>query len=97
MRRRSPQEKKALSYARDCRYNYGESNKGSRRGIRRNKRFPHRANRHHDHLTLAALAGTPDLLVDEAAEVRLRGRRPKSWRKWPDLPLGVVVASRRQP
>ncbi|NJP35377.1 hypothetical protein [Micromonospora thermarum] len=36
MRRGSPQEKKALSYARDCRYNYGESNKGSRRSIRRN-------------------------------------------------------------
>ncbi|MEV2238407.1 hypothetical protein [Micromonospora sp. NPDC049891] len=97
MRRRSPQEKKALSYARDCRYNYGESNKGSRRSIRRNKRFPHRANRHHDHLTLAALTGAPDPLMDEAVEVRLRGRRPKAWRKWPDLPLGVVIASRREP
>lgn len=97
MRRRTPQEKKALSYVRDCRYNYGESNKGSRRSIRCNKRFPHRANRHHVHLTLLALTGTPDPLVDEAAEVRLRGRRPKSWRKWPDLPLGVVIASRREP
>lgn len=97
MRRRTSQEKKALSYARDCRYTYGENNKGSRRSIRRNKRFPHRANRHRDHLTLAALTGTPDPLLDEAAEVRLRGRRPKSWRKWPDLPLGVVVAFRRVP
>lgn len=97
MRRRSPQEKKALSYARDCRYNYGENNKSSRRSIRRNKRFPHRANRHQDHLTLAALTGTPDPLLDEGAEVSLRGRRPKSWRKWPDLLLGVVIASRREP
>lgn len=95
-RRRSPQEKKALSYARDCRYNYGESNKGSRRSIRRNKRFPHRANRHHDHQSLAALSGAPDVPVEEAVEVRLRGRRPKCWRKWPDLPLRLHLDGRRQ-
>ena len=41
--------------------------------------------------------GAPDPLMDEAVEVRLRGRRPKAWRKCPDLPLGVVIASRREP
>lgn len=39
-RRRSPQEKKALSYARDRRNVYGENDKSSRKNIRRNKRSP---------------------------------------------------------
>ncbi|MBY8874251.1 hypothetical protein K7640_20690 [Micromonospora sp. PLK6-60] len=95
MRRRSPQEKKALSYARDRRNSYGANDKSSRRGIRRNKRFPHRANRHQERLDLTTLTGAPDPLTVEAVEDRLRGRRPKSWRKVPDQPLGVVLAARR--
>jgi hypothetical protein len=95
VRRRSPQEKKALSYARDCRNVYGENDKSSRMSIRRNKRFPHRANRRHDRQTLTACVGAPDPNVDEAVEVRVRGRRRASWRKWPDLPLGIVLKSRR--
>ncbi|UGT42762.1 hypothetical protein LTV02_04940 [Nocardia yamanashiensis] len=43
VRRKSPQEKKSLSYAKDRRNDYGENDKSSRRNIRRNKRFPHRA------------------------------------------------------
>ncbi len=34
---KTPQEKKRLSYANDCRNSYGESDKGSRKSIRRNK------------------------------------------------------------
>ncbi|RZU76370.1 hypothetical protein EV384_5018 [Micromonospora kangleipakensis] len=94
-RRRSPQEKKALSYALDCRNDYGGNDKASRLAIPRNKRFPRRANRHHDHQRLAGLTGAPDPAIDEVVEVRLRGRRPKSWRKLPDLPLGRHVERRR--
>ena len=43
MARKSPQEKKALSYAKDRRNNYGENDKSSRRNIRRNKQTPERA------------------------------------------------------
>jgi hypothetical protein len=95
VRRRSPQEKKALSYARDCRNVYGENDKSSRTSIRRNKRFPYRANRRHHRQTLTVSVGAPDPDVDEAVEVWLCGRRRASWRKWPDLPLGMVVKSRR--
>jgi hypothetical protein len=94
VRRRSPQEKKALSYARDCRNVYGENDKSSRTIIRRNKRFPHRANRRHDGQALTVCLGAPAPDVDEAAEVRIRGWRRASWRKWPDLPLGLVLQSR---
>lgn len=34
MKQKTPQEKKALSYAKDCRNTYGESDKGSRKTIR---------------------------------------------------------------
>ena len=43
---KTPQEKKRLSYAKDCRNVYGESDKGSRISIKRNKTFPNRAYRH---------------------------------------------------
>lgn len=39
MTRRDPQEKKALSYAKDRRNDYGENDKGSRKGIRRTSAF----------------------------------------------------------
>ena len=42
MARRSPQEKKTLSYAKDRRNDYGENDKSSRKSIRRNKRVPNR-------------------------------------------------------
>ncbi|GII26465.1 hypothetical protein [Planosporangium mesophilum] len=95
MRLRSPQEKKALSYARDCRNVYGENDKSSRTSIRRRKRLPHRANRRHDRQTLTGCVGVPAPGLAEAVEVRLRGRRRASWRKCPDLPLGLVVKARR--
>ena len=59
-RHRSPREKKVLTYTRDRRNDYGVNDKASRRAIRRKKRLPHRANRHHDHQRLTALAGAPD-------------------------------------
>jgi hypothetical protein len=45
MVRRSPQEKKALSYAKDRRNVYGENDKSSRKNIRRNKRIPNKLRR----------------------------------------------------
>ena len=36
-RRKTPQEKKILSYAKDCRNNYGENDKSSRKAIPRRK------------------------------------------------------------
>ncbi|WP_418955504.1 hypothetical protein [Streptomyces tritici] len=93
VRRRTPQEKKRLSYVRDHRNNYGENDKSSRKNIRRNKRFPNRANRRHAQTALAALLGSRDRDDGRAdgVEERMNGRRPKRWRKFPDAPLGAVV------
>jgi hypothetical protein len=90
-RRRSPQEKKLLSYAKDRRNDYGENDKSSRKNIPRNKKYPHRANRRRASLVLEAAKGAIDEVVEAAAEERLLTRRPKSWKKWRDAPLGEIV------
>ncbi|WP_062429924.1 hypothetical protein [Herbidospora daliensis] len=77
MGRKTPQEKKRLSYAKDRRNDYGENDKSSR-----NKRYPHRTNRHCDRQILVAEPG------------RLYLKRPKSWRKCADIPLGEYLRMR---
>lgn len=93
--RRSPQEKKALSYARDRRNDYGENDKSSRKNIRRNKRIPNRADRHRERRTLASATGPVSPEAAEHAEVELRVKKSmwitKRWRKWRDAPLGEIV------
>ncbi|WP_446223395.1 hypothetical protein ACTWPB_27555 [Nocardia sp. IBHARD005] len=95
VRRRSPQEKKALSYAKDRRNGYGENDKSSRKNIPRNKRIRHRAKRHRDSIFVGA-TGPIDLDVAERCEIDLLGTRSKSrtasWRKMPDIPLREMVA-----
>ncbi|GIH28257.1 hypothetical protein Aph01nite_65670 [Acrocarpospora phusangensis] len=91
MGRKTPQEKKRLSYAKDRRNAYGENDKSSRKSIRRNKRIPHRANRHHDHQILEAVLGAVDELRSGAVEERLYVRRPKRWKKSPDAALGEIL------
>jgi len=94
--RRSPQEKKALSYARDRRNTYGENDKSSRKNIPLRKRLVNRANRHAAQQQLDAALGVVDAERAERTEVRLRGTRGKSWRKRPDEPLGQVLERKRQ-
>lgn len=89
---RSPQEKKALSYAKDRRNDFGENDKASRRSIRRNKRTPNRAQRHREHQVLAGATGPLVGPTAEGTEERLLAKKPKRWRKWRDAPLGEVVA-----
>ncbi|GAA1639442.1 hypothetical protein GCM10009679_50540 [Saccharothrix algeriensis] len=94
-RRRSPQEKKALSYARDRRNDYGENDKSSRKSIRRNKRTPNRADRHREHQALSAATGAAEPEAAERAEVKLYAKKSmwltKRWRKCRDTPLASVV------
>ncbi|KAA8890307.1 hypothetical protein F3087_03085 [Nocardia colli] len=91
MARRSPQEKKQLSYAKDCRNTYGENDKASRKNLPRKRARVHRANRHRAHADLHSATGPLDVEASDAAEIRLRGRRPKLFDKRPDLPLGEYV------
>ncbi|MEV4251187.1 hypothetical protein AB0J63_48340 [Streptosporangium canum] len=91
VKRRSPQEKKRLSYAKDWRNDYGENDKSSRKNIPRSKRTPHRANRRRASQVLDAATGVVDEAAEETAEERLMAKRPKSWRKSRDAPLGEIV------
>lgn len=96
MTRKSPQEKKALSYAKDRRNNYGENDKSSRKSIRTNKRLPNRADRHREHQVLAEAGGVRILDgMTERAETKLLAKKSmwmtKRWRKFGDAPLGAIV------
>jgi hypothetical protein len=98
-RSRSPQEKKALSYARDRRNDFGESDKASRRVIRLRKCDPNRADRHRGRQVLAGAAGVKvDEALAEDAERALVVKKSKwytvRWRKWRDLPLADFVENR---
>jgi hypothetical protein len=46
--RRSPRVEKALSYARDRRYAYGNNSKAARKAVPRRMRMVNKANRHAD-------------------------------------------------
>lgn len=96
MGRRTPREKKALSYAKDRRNDYGENDKSSRKNIRRNKRTPNRADRHRERQVLAAATGPVTAEAAEQAETKLQAKKSmwltKRWRKWRDAPLADVVA-----
>jgi hypothetical protein len=93
--RRSPQEKKALSYARDRRNMYGENDKSSRKNIPLRKRLVNKANRHAVQQQLRQATGTPAAERAERAEDRLRGVRQKTWRKRPDLSLRRALDLKR--
>ncbi len=88
---RTPQEKKHLSYAKDCRNSYGESDKGSRKSIRRNKTFPNRAFRKNVNDILQDAIGTVDLEKAETIDVKAKQVKRRKWKKWSDRPLGEVV------
>ncbi|MEU5876894.1 hypothetical protein [Spirillospora sp. NPDC047279] len=91
--KRSPQEKKRLSYRKDRRNLYGENDKASRKNLPRSRARRHRAERHRASQTLDMARGTPDAEAADAAEQRLAGRRSQHWRwrKVADHPLGEAV------
>jgi hypothetical protein len=91
--RRSPQEKKALSYAKDRRSIYGENDKSSRKNIPLRKRLVNKANRHAMQQQLHQAEGLVDLDRVDLAEVSRA--RPKVWRKRPDVPLGEYLNGKR--
>ena len=96
--RRTPQEKKRLSYARDCRNTYGEHDKGSRKNIRQKKKVARRTDRRLARQALAGAEGPAAAAAADAAELQLLRKRPwlrsDRWRKWSDTPLGEYVENR---
>jgi len=77
---KTPQEKKALSYAKDCRNCYGESDKGSRKSIRRNKTFPNRAFRKNVNDVLQGAVGEVDLDKAEMIDVKAKQIKRRKWK-----------------
>jgi hypothetical protein len=93
-KRRSPQEKKSLSYSRDRR-NDCEYPKRSRRNIPRFKRRRHRAARRGQHQLLASTLATVDQDTQALVGERVMTPAPGKdfWaRKWPDTQLGLQLA-----
>ena len=92
---RSPQERKALSYARDCRNAYGENDKASRKLIPLRKAQESRQDRR----KIAQELGSLPPLEEEVADLiegsaRHDMARVGGWKKASDRPLGKAVASR---
>ena len=91
-RHRSPQEKKALSYAKDRRNLHDENQKSSRKNIPRSRARGHRSNRRR---AAAALGQYEELSEEQAAltenELVNDLDRLGRWRKWPDQTLAERV------
>jgi|SRR6478672_4478033 len=87
---RSPQEKKLLSYKKDCRNTYGERGSHSRHAIAANRSFHHRAYRHQINQILDSnKIQHADVL--EEVNVEVKSILKSDWCKSPDQPLGEVI------
>jgi hypothetical protein len=92
-KRRSPEEEKALSYARDCRNAYGENDKASRKLIPLRKAQESRKVRRNVTQELTALPAAGDEAADLIeSSARQDVQRVGGWRKARDAPLGELVA-----
>lgn len=96
MGRKSPQQKKAESYARDRRSTYGNNDKAARRAVPRRRQQRAQAERRAARQELAGPAAAYDEHRIDAMIDRVAQKRRKAWRKWPDEPLGVVLARKRR-
>jgi hypothetical protein len=76
----TPQEKKALSYAKDRRNTYGQNDKAARKAIPLNKALCHRAARRMDRVA-----------VEQGVEDVPPAPPKAPWKKSADTPLGAVV------
>jgi hypothetical protein len=95
--RRTPQEKKELSYERDRRNTYGENDKASRKNIPRAKRRAARSYRRKTEAVIAeAQAGQDvDVVDDRVAGVRQKGNGVSTaWR--PDIPLWAWLKRKKR-
>jgi hypothetical protein len=96
---KSPEEKKAHSYANDRRNSYGQNGKASRKAIPRRKAGESRQNRRKVN---QALSGIPELDETAAALVESSARqdlnRVGGWKKVPDISLSdhIDLQSRRR-
>jgi hypothetical protein len=96
MTRKSPQQKKQLSYERDRRNDYGDNDKASRKNIPLQKRLRARAPRRAVSKQLADALKVGPLEDGDDVEAELGPAPPRGgyWRKIPGKPLGEYLARR---
>ncbi len=87
-RRRSPQEKKQLSYERDRRNEFGENDKASRKAIPLRKKLSNSKVRYAGKPLLAEESDKADALLAKAVKTR--------WKKHPDAALKKDVSRKLQ-
>lgn len=87
----SPQEKKLLSYKKDCRNMVAESRSKSRFAIAKRRAIGHQAFRHAEKQILDQLHNISEEIIEEV-EVKVDKVKKKRWRKVSDSPLGEFVA-----
>jgi hypothetical protein len=96
MRKKTPQEKKQLSYKKDRRNCYGESPHGARKSIPRRKKLRNRANRKYQEQQLTITGRKLDDDLAEQIETRLYQKAPKVWNKVADDPLKKTVERKQR-
>lgn len=85
---RSPQQKKALSYANDRRNAYGENAKASRKAIPARKAREHREERRAVNRSLDQITRADEETADRLeSDARHDIARTGGWTKKPDIPL----------
>lgn len=90
MKQKTPQEKKALSYEKDCRNTYGENDKSSRKNIPLRKAKQNRAFRKTTNQILQAVMES-HVAELEILENEIRSVKKGNWKKSSDKPLKYVV------
>lgn len=94
-KRRTPQEKKALSYQKDCRPAYGQHDKGSRKIIPTRKRWVNRTYRRTIKHLLTTAPDQPDEEINLNIDIQTQNKKRPFWRKFPDKPLGEYLKEKR--
>lgn len=94
MKQKTPQEKKALSYAKDCRNDYGANDKSSRKNIPLRKARQNRVFRKTSNQVLQNVVGETDLEKLEILENQIRSIKKGDWKKVSDAPLGEFVKNK---
>jgi len=85
---RTPQEKKRLSYKKDCRNTYGENDKASRKAIPKHKRWVNKTYRRDIKQAIDVALKHEDMDIVENA-IKEVSRKP--WKKFSDKPLGAYL------
>ena len=95
--KRPPAEKKALSYAKDRRNNYGENDKSSRKAIPARKAWGNRKVRHEIKQAVSLIPAADDARADVLeSSARQDTARVGGWKKASDQPLGDHIAQQQR-